>query len=277
MSRALLVCLVAVVLSGCRGQDLHAASGRSAHPVPRPPVAFAGMGLEDLTAVWAPVGRPRGLVVWLHGYTGNRLDPQRQPQRAVAQALLGAGYVVVSADAGGDAWGNPASVRDYRALIAQARRRYRTRRTFFWTESMGALPALQLASARAVPDLTGIVAVQPVYDLHQLAADRRFSASVLAAYGVQRLDDLPARADPSRDGASLPSVAVRLYLSDGDKVVSRTKNGDVLAARARATVASCTGGHADPSCFQPADLVRWVERQRPEVQQALPVQSATMP
>jgi pimeloyl-ACP methyl ester carboxylesterase len=59
---------------------------------------------------------------------------------------LRAGYAVVSADANGNAFGNPASREDYRLLIKAALQHYGPKPVLFVAESMGALAALALIS-----------------------------------------------------------------------------------------------------------------------------------
>jgi hypothetical protein len=58
---------------------------------------------------------------------------------------------------------------------------------------------------------------------------------------------------------------MRFYASDGDMLVPKATNTDVMAALVRpvaleADVVPCVGDHADRSHFQPADVLAFLGR-----------------
>ena len=65
--------------------------------------------------------------------------------------------------------------------------------------------------------------------------------------------------------ARLVSVPAMFWASHTDQQVNRTYNSDQYAAMVNAaggsvTVITCTGGHEDPSCFHPADVVGFFDK-----------------
>ena len=87
----------------------------------------------------------KGLLVYFHGSDQTaRVIRDDEKHRNLFDPALRSGYAVVAADAGGNAFGNPASQQQYRRLIAAAREKYGAVPVFFVAESMGALAALTL-------------------------------------------------------------------------------------------------------------------------------------
>ena len=65
--------------------------------------------------------------------------------------------------------------------------------------------------------------------------------------------DLPPR--------TLAGKRMRFYASDRDPLVPTARNTDAFRNRfasvADISVVPCTGGHLDPSCVQPEDILKW--------------------
>lgn len=200
----------------------------------------------------------KALVLYVHSFTTDRSAITYHQRKAFTEALLGRGFVVLSSDAHGDAWGDPASQADYVSLAAAGTARFGALPTFIVSESMGGVAGLDLVANHAIPRLRGWVGIVPVVDL--LAADRKagFRASIAKAYK----GDPPAAASPANlPAADLASTPLRFYLSQGDAVVPPAQHAEPLIARLPQSVVTrvtCTGPHADPTCFQGADVAQWM-------------------
>jgi pimeloyl-ACP methyl ester carboxylesterase len=266
---ALLAALVVVAtLSGCAAGT---AAGAVQSPVqktvrPAGPVDPAALRQQGAKIVDDPATsslviepkRPNGaLVVFLHGWGQTRWSLlARKEEAGVATALTDAGFTVLSADALGKAWGDPASVRDYTTLIEGAQRAHDLRDVFLMGESMGGLATMQLA--RALPDVEAVTAWFPVCDLRTMH-EERFQQTIRDAWA-------------GRSRATVAPVAVGdepmlVWASAADTVVDAATNAAVCVAEARSAGADVTyyrttGEHGDPSNYQPATVVQFFERHR---------------
>jgi dienelactone hydrolase len=208
--------------------------------------------------VVVPPRRNGALAVFVHGSGEDRrtmVDDRRHS--GVARDLVEHGYVVLAADAGGRAWGDAASVADYRALIARTVRDYGLHDVFLMAESMGGLAAMQLA--RSVPDVRAVTAWYPVYDLRTMATKHRFAGWIARAWaGADRSVVSPV---------AVPRVPMMIWASAHDTVVSAALNARRLAAAERAAggtvvYSPTAGNHGDPSNFRPAAVVRFFDDHR---------------
>ena len=209
--------------------------------------------IEDQSAGTLTVVPPRSngsLVVFLHGWGQTRWALlERRSESNVAHALTAAGFTVVGADAHLKAWGDAASVADYRRLIARTMQRYDLHEVFLMGESMGGLATMQLA--RELPTVRAVVAWYPVCDLRTMR-QTRFQATIASAWsGRDR-----ARVSP----VEAPDKPMMIWASPQDTVVRASRNAAVCAAEARAQGAQVTyihtsGEHGDPSNFDPAAVV----------------------
>ncbi len=209
--------------------------------------------LEDRSAGTLTIVPPRSngsLVVFLHGWGQTRWALlERRSEAGVAHALTAAGFTVVGADARLKAWGDPASVADYRRVIAATMRQHRLHDVFLMGESMGGLATMQLA--RQLPAVRAVVAWYPVCDLRTMRQSR-FQATITDAWA-------------GRSRAAVSPVAVSdkpmlIWASPQDTVVRADRNAAVCAAEARAAGAQVTyfrttGEHGDPSNFAPESVV----------------------
>jgi pimeloyl-ACP methyl ester carboxylesterase len=199
---------------------------------------------------------PRGrLALYLHGSGGTErtLIDTRKRER-VAEALLADGYVVAAALAGGNQWGNAATVRDYRSLAATLQRRYGLTRVYLVAESMGGLAGMQLG--RTLPAAKALVGIYPVCDLRTMVRHRSFTAAIRAAWA--------GRSPKAVEPVAPATVPMLVWASPDDTVVPRSTNGAACVARAAAsgtpaTLVSTVGEHGDPSNFRPADVVRFFD------------------
>ncbi|MDH2442696.1 hypothetical protein QDR37_01935 [Amnibacterium sp. CER49] len=208
--------------------------------------------------VVAPPHRNGALAVFVHGSgEGRRTIVDDRRQSGVVHDLVEHGYVVLAADAGGRAWGDAASVADYRTLIARTERAYGLHDVFLMAESMGGLATMRLA--RTVPGVRAVTAWYPVYDLRTMATKHRFAGWIRRDWaGADRSVVSPV---------AVPRVPMMIWASAHDTVVSAALNARRLAAAERAAGGSVVytptiGNHGDASNFHPAAVVRFFDAHR---------------
>lgn len=201
-------------------------------------------------AVVAVPEDPNGtLVMWFHGHGEQGDTILEGPQHVgTRDRLLDAGYSLAGADAGGDAWGDLASVKAYREAITWASRTAGTDQLVLVGQSMGGLASLQLADD--LPDVAAWVGLSPVCNLASVAP------------GFTDAPEEPAeRLSPvAGDYDGLPML---WFTSDNDTVVPRDSNTDVCSAEAadagaEVEVVDVIGEHGNQSVFQPETLLEFL-------------------
>lgn len=216
--------IVLLVLAGCGGDDPAPATSAGAAPV----VAETGASVErplidDAPAMIAtPQDADDRAVIFVHGAGQNELSLMEGRRANLAARLLEEGFAVAASDAGGDAWGNPASLQDYEALRAELARRGFTR-SFVLAEPMGGLAGLALA----VP-AEAFVGIYPVCNLASMIARGGYAQSIRAAYGGEP----PATLSPVIP-QGVRGERMVFWASPADTVVAKAENTDICAAMAR--------------------------------------------
>ncbi|GAA2754199.1 alpha/beta hydrolase family protein [Amnibacterium kyonggiense] len=255
--------LVQVGLAGCVASSTvppQATPRPTATIVPADLRAAGGRVVDDersSSLVIVPKTSNGGLVVFLHGWGQTRWSLlSRREEASVAHAIGDAGFTVLAADADGKAWGDPASLADYRSLIERTQARYRLHDVFLMGESMGGLATMQLA--RTLPDVRAATAWFPVCDIRTMR-EPRFQATIRDAWrGRSRAPISPVR---------VGDTPLMVWASPADTVVTAATNAAVCVAEAKAAGASVTyiqtsGEHGDPSNYDPAAVVRFFEKHR---------------
>jgi hypothetical protein len=226
-------------------------------PVADPGVTDFVVG-GQAAVLWSPRQSNGRLVTYVHGAEGTARSPIDGPSAGLTRLVAGlvaAGYTVVSSDAHGNAWGNDASVADYRELIAAAQARTGTTAVYVLAESMGGLAGAQLVTDDPPKGLRAYAGIFPVCDLSSVYA--RYQPQIEAAYGEGTYEALVTRSPvPFRT-----HVPVLMWASPTDTVVDKAANADVCAADAHAAgapvrVIRTVGDHGDASNY---DLDRLLE------------------
>jgi pimeloyl-ACP methyl ester carboxylesterase len=216
-------------------------------------VTVGGPGTVGLSVVGEPV---KAIVVYFHGADQTaRVIRDSEKHRNVFDPLLRSGMAIVAADAGGDAYGNPASREDYLRLIADAREKYGQVPLFFVAESMGALAALALINEDTHHDVKAMVGITP---LMGLPPDIRTVSFIEGPWE----GSVPSEADPlSWPPDAFEGRSFRLYASPGDKVIPSSASAFAFANRfgsvARVDVLECQGGHVASDCYRGSDVAAW--------------------
>ncbi|MEE3851403.1 hypothetical protein VZC37_13740 [Gordonia sp. LSe1-13] len=244
--------VLAVVVAGCGSP---------------PPAEDPGAGIvtddlgPDMRAYREDNADPAGIVVWFHGMDSDGTEFGHNPKhRHFAEPLLRDGWVVVSASAGGNSFGNEAAMTDYRRLINRARAEYGTRRMLFAGESMGVLPALRLY---AEPEFAGIVGLVGVSPLTGLPPTLRGVDFIVDAWD----GPVPQSADPlSSKAAVYEQRRMLFFYSTGDTVVPSAAGARAFAIRfgkaATVTLEICEGDHVDGSCYGGDAALAFAEHDR---------------
>jgi pimeloyl-ACP methyl ester carboxylesterase len=200
----------------------------------------------------------RGVVVYFHGLDADEFAvTSDDPHKTLTEKLVNAGFAVVSSRAGGNAFGNTESQRNYRELANMALELFRVQNVFFLAESMGAVAAINLLAASETSRIRGLAAINPAIDLANASAS--YAPIVAESY-----PDHPARelANPMNfPPNALAGRQIRFYVSPDDVVVPAAANAMAFEKRfrgdAKISVVKCSGGQGDPSCFQGDDLLKW--------------------
>lgn len=197
----------------------------------------------------------RGVVVFFHGLDGNEFSmTSDEAHNAVTDALVNAGFAVVASQAGGNAFGNPASQNNYLALGYAALQRYRVDNIFFLAESMGALPALNLLASTEPGRIRGLAAINPILSLDSMHPE--YGPFIAKSYQHQwEIDSANPLLRPPEAFRGKP---IRMYVSRDDPAAAV----DSTAFRDRfgstdISIAECAGARGDQSCFQADDVLKW--------------------
>jgi pimeloyl-ACP methyl ester carboxylesterase len=202
---------------------------------------------------------PRGVVIYFHGPDADEFAiTSDEPHRLMTEALVNAGFAVVSSRASGNAFGNPQSQRNYRELANMAIEHYRVENVFFLAESMGAVAAVNLMVAAAeTTRIRGLAAINPAMDLANATAS--YAPFVAESYADRSTLD-------STNPMNLPPNAfagkrIRLYVSKEDEAVPAGANAFAFQRRfggeADISVVDCAGRQGDASCLQGDDVLKW--------------------
>jgi len=199
----------------------------------------------------------KGLVVYFHGSDQTaRVIRDDEKHRNLFDPVLRSGYAVVAADAGGNAFGNPASQQDYRRLVEAARQKYGAVPMFFVAESMGAIAALSLINEDVDRQVKGMVGVSPLMGIPPPARKVNY---LTGPWG----GTVDASADPMTwPPSAFANRAFRLYLPKDDTVIPAGATGKDFAAQfgsvATIEIVECEGGHVASPCYQGDDVEKWV-------------------
>lgn len=212
----------------------------------------------------------QGLVIYHFGMGETSTAPMTDTRKnALIEAVRVAGYIVASTSDHGNNCGNAAGLADYIELLNYCVDIWKVNRIIHLSQSMGGLSGLLTASNRTLP-VRGWAGIYPVCNLQNFHDNVTFTADVRTAYGIAGDDSdyatKTAGHDPVLLSASLyGGLRMRFYASPDDVVVPKVDNSDVMSAlvagkAAENTIVVCSGDHGDPSHFQSADLISFLDR-----------------
>lgn len=218
------------------------------------------------------VGSP--LCIYFHGSSGTAASAWSDTLvRPVINALVAAGYIVLSVDTGND-WGNQAAQDLYYAAYQYVRDHYAIKQVFHLGQSMGGLASLNTIAARRVP-AAAWCGIYPACNLDNMytntGAQGNFAGAINTAYGIS--GDYAAKTagyDPMlKDARLFRTLPMMFFASTSDTVVRQANNTDafrtlISGTGATSTLVQCTGEHGDTSHFQPTVVVNFFETYRYE-------------
>lgn len=214
------------------------------------------LGGEPVLGVSKKGGQVRGVVVYFHGFDSDEFVLTSDgPHTELTRSLIEAGFAVVAGKAGGNAFGNPDSLRSYVEMAGLTAGHYRVENIFFLAESMGALAAVKVIAIQSTR-VRGMAAINPVLDLEGVPPIWR--DDVDAAYVDHPIADAnPLNLPPE----SLQGKRFRFYVTPSDDVSLTERNVVAFQNRfgsvADISIVDCTGEHMDASCIQGGDIVNW--------------------
>ncbi|SHT78189.1 Alpha/beta hydrolase family [Mycobacteroides abscessus subsp. abscessus] len=199
----------------------------------------------------------KGLVVYFHGSDQTaRVIAEDRRHTDFFDPILRAGYAVVAADAGNNAFGNPSSVHDYQRLIAAAEKHYGRHPMFFVAESMGAIAGLTLMRADTERHVRGMIGISPLMGLPPQVRAVSYIAGPWGGHVPDTADPLewPVDAFAGRE--------FRLYAGTKDDVIPADASARAFADRFRSVahieIIDCAGGHVAIACYQGGAVVDWM-------------------
>lgn len=189
-------------------------------------------------------------------------------KRAFIQTLVDNGNIVISVDPL-DRYGNQAQLDDYLAAYQYARDRLALGPLFLLVQSLGGLTGANILARRAIPGIAGMIGIYPVYSLAAAYANpsglAAGSTEIDTAYGTPYATATLGYDPVLQPGYMFRGVPSISFASPSDVTAVKTLNSDVFAALTapyapEATVVACTGGHGDPSHFQPTVVQSFIDR-----------------
>ena len=213
--------------------------------------------------------------VFMHQASTGDADSVWSESRAlpVLQALLASGYIVVSADDGGDKWGNQESVENYSNLADWIMGKVYSQGVFAWGCSMGGMPMWNTIIQQHRNDIRAAVGICPVCDLDEMEADATFTSSVWAAYNAANHSEYLANSSGYNPVAEAPTgfegVPLRFYVANlgTDGFVPRADHTDVLkpivsVVTPESEIVTGGSGHLQPEQYDAAGIVAFFESYR---------------
>ena len=187
--------------------------------------------------------------------------------RPVLNALDDAGYIVVSADDGGDRWGNQASIDNYLEAVQWVRDNFYAGPLVLWSPSMGGTPAWNIILRREA-HVRAVAAICPVCDI-PLMYTGGFVSALNAAYGVASLPALEAALAASGgynpvdgDMVEFTGKGVKFWVGTGttDSTVPEADHAVVLqgliaAYAAESSLVEIGSGHLATAQYDAAAIV----------------------
>jgi len=199
---------------------------------------------------------PRPLVLWCHNAGGTASGLQDDARMKILMtALDAAGYPVLSADAGGQAWGNDTQTALYQTAYEYARSRIAVSGVVLVGNSMGQQSALQLLKRRTIPNVLAFLGIAGVASLGDLYKNG-YSGPINTAFGVTSIDQVPDEFKPERAaGWEFRGVPMMMVNSPTDAACTFAETEALvakIAPYAEITLITSTGAHMAAQQFTDA-------------------------
>lgn len=232
-------------------------------------------GQADDTLVLVPDSVADGSVITVvyvyHGYQGNQGSVNATKMVGTRDALLDRGYVVISPNAFGDNWANDAFLQAAAACDTWAESIWDLGTKFLHGTSMGGLGAALVLATETVTPIAAVAMVDPAVNLQSdYTYSPDYRASIQTAYGFTSYASQWATATAGHDPMLRPASEytnswIYIWASPDDASIPKSLNADQFKANFQGvtyelTVQATTGGHVQPSHFQPDVLLAFYDR-----------------
>lgn len=192
------------------------------------------------------------LLIYFHGsgetIESIKADTQKRP---IFDRLKSEGYIVAYSNAHGNAWGNQASVDDYKQLSDYLHNKYKITDTVFLSQSMGGLAGLQTVANGNVP-VSCWAGIYPAINIEALDA-LGIHPSITTAFPDK--SQIKKHSPIHRTNYDIP---MRIYASTGDTIVPTASNTEsFVTANPQVEWVKTVGDHGDQSNFQARDLANF--------------------
>lgn len=227
----------------------------------------------DRAIVLVPDGMAEGAavvaVISCHGRGGSETTVNTSPTIINRDAMLDAGYLVLSPDTHGSTWGNATAQADLAALEAWADGIWTVTDQVIMANSMGAATATLAVALGTLSRLRAVVMASPSMNL-RAAWDRNDEArsSIRNSFGIATdgsdYDTKTAGWDALlRPASDYAGARFRMYASPTDSVASKALNADAFSTLVASTatevvVVQATGGHVSSDHFRPNETMPWL-------------------
>ncbi|MFT4085819.1 MAG: hypothetical protein QM658_01475 [Gordonia sp. (in: high G+C Gram-positive bacteria)] len=230
-------------------------------PVPQAGISETPLG-DAMRAYHENRAQFTGIAVWFHGMDSPRGTEIQGAlnQRRFVDPFLRAGWVVASADAGGNSFANPGSLRTYLGLIRAVRARFGEQLPLaFLSESMGSLAALKLYARPEFRSIRGMVGVSP---LTGLPPEVRAVDYVRDPWG----GEVPASADPlTKPAGTYAGRRFFFVYSPEDRLIPLDAGARAFTLRfdppSDVDLNQCSGDHGDESCYLGPQALAFIQKE----------------
>jgi len=221
----------------------------------------------------APGGRPKGLVLFEHGFGQTERVLLRTPGfYPLRDALLRDGYAIASSYSHGDNMGTPVSVHDQVVLAADAEQKLAdlpdTAPVDVVGFSMGGLDTLMVASRHAIRGLDAVVVLSGMCDQLSFLEHPTLGPAIRRAYGDRTGASLLAaldQGDPARqDPRTFAGYRYWFWQSRSDTTVPYSQAAGMVAllqgAGASVQLSLLSGNHGDLALLAPDRIVGFFDQ-----------------
>lgn len=169
--------------------------------------------------------------------------------KAIANAFLAAGFIVVSAANTGavSTWGSDSGLDPYTRAYQYTRDHYNTGAVVFYANSMGGIESLNVLARDAIPGVAAWVGTVPTYNLAENHSNALFTATIDAAYGGNFAVNAQGHDPAVMSPLSFRGIPMWMMIATDDTTVTPSANGYALYAAVAQTnpivKVEVTGGH----------------------------------
>lgn len=180
--------------------------------------------------------------------------------KAVAEALVAGGYIVVGAAATSNTtWGNDDAIAAYDEAYEYVREHFNIGPVVFYANSMGGVESLNVLARDAIPGVMAWAGTVPTYDLAENYANALFTSVITSAYDSDYAANSVGH-DPNLMGPALfRGIPMWMLVATDDTSVTPSANGlamsNDLADYNAITKVEVTGGHSTSAIASNASTI----------------------